>query len=160
MTRTYDDALPTRTIYAAENNVARMIQRGGAVEFFGSTLSLRDCKIDDLTPASLHIWRGVVEGLYERHRRGTRLDPPEIVVSHRAYHRAWYSPATHTITLPMAQWAWSSFVLMHELAHALSDCGHNQRSAHGHIWRKTYCALVAEIVGPEAGLLLQAAMDL
>lgn len=160
MTRTYDDALSTATIYAAERSVAEAVKRGGAVEFFGSTLTLDGCTVHDLDPRTIHIWQGVVEGLYERHRTGTRQQPPEIAVSRRAYRRAWYSPATHTITLPAAQWAWNSMTLLHELAHALTDGGHDQRSAHGRQWRAEYASLVAEVVGPEAGLLLQAAFDL
>ena len=160
MTKVYDDALSTSTIYAAENNVTAMVERGGAVEFFGSTLDLRQCAVRTYTPDQLPLLQGMVTGLYGTYRYGVREQAPTIRISPRAYRRAWYSPGVHEIVLPGARWAWNDMVLCHEIAHAASGCGHDARSAHGKAWRAIYAAMVAEVVGPEAGLLLQAAFDL
>jgi len=156
----YDDSLSTKTLYAAEDNVAKAIKRGGTADFFGSSLDLRQCAIRTYTPDQLPIMTGVVAGLYAAFGRGVRQQPPTLRLSKRAYARAWYSPAQHEIVLPAREWAFTDIVLCHEVAHACTGCGHDQRSAHGHPWRKTYCAIVAAVVGPEAGLLMRAALDL
>ena len=158
----YDDALPVATIYAAENNVAAAVKKGSAVQFLGgSTLDLDRCRIRNYSPAQIDLLRGMVGGLYYTFRnKGTRQQSPDIRISTRAYRRAWYNTATHEIVLPASQWAFNDMVLAHEIAHACSASGHDQRSAHGVAWRKTYAAIVAEVIGREAALLLQAALDL
>jgi putative metallohydrolase (TIGR04338 family) len=158
--RRYDDALPTSTIYAVERNVAEAVQRGGEADFFGSRLDLDRCHVQEIQPAMLPVWQGIVNGLYESRRSDVRQQPPTLRISTRAYRRAWYSTAAHEIVLPQQRWSLNSWVLLHELAHALTDGGHNQRSAHGRLWRQTYCNLVYEVIGPEASLLLMSAMDL
>lgn len=153
------DTLTVKTIYATEDNVGRLLKRGGQIEVHGQLL-----RIQPVQPFNRHmlpLMQGMVNGLYLAHRRpGTPAQPPALNTSERAYAKAWYTPATHTIVLPRRQWAFEKIVLCHEVAHACVGAAHDQRSAHDSPWRKTYAAMVAEVVGPEAGLLLQAAFQL
>jgi len=156
----YDDSLSLATIYAAEQNVAIAVQTGGAADFFGSTLDLGRCTIRTYRPDQLPLLQGMVGALYERHNGTRRQKLPQLRVSAKAYRRAWYDTGDHAIVLPMARWAWNDMTLMHELAHACNGYAHDQRQAHGLAWRRLYAALVADVVGAEAALLLQAALDL
>jgi len=157
----YDDGLSLATIYAAEQNVATAVQTGGAVQFLGgSTLDLGQCRIRTYRPDQMPLLQGMIGALYERHNGTRRQKLPQLRVSAKAYRRAWYDTGQHAIVLPMMRWAWNDMTLMHELAHACNGFAHDQRAAHGLAWRRLYAVLVADVVGPEAGLLLQAALDL
>jgi len=158
----YDDKLSVQTIYAAEGVVRKILATGGTVDFHGSTLDLRDCRTTTFAPAQIHLMQGMANGLYARHRTpATREQPPTIRPSDRMMGRAEYRPGTHLIVLPRYdKWGWSALVLLHELAHSLCGGAHNQRTAHGHEWRRTFATLASEAIGPEAGLLLMDALDL
>jgi putative metallohydrolase (TIGR04338 family) len=155
----YDDRLATKTLYAAENRVLAMLDRGGAVDFHGSMLSLDGCKVRRFEPFMAPAVQGMINGLWPAHG-GTGRAPLFRISERAGGGRAWYSRSAHEIVLPLHRWAWNDLVLLHELAHALTSATHNQRSAHGHEWRKAYAALVSDVVGPEAGLLLMDALDL
>lgn len=154
----YDDSLSTKAIYSAEDTVLRILDEGGVMDFHGSRLDLGGCRVRRHNPAQLPMVRGMVAGLWQA-RRSDR-PAPMLRVSERAYRRAWYSPAAHEIVVPRRQWAWNDLVLCHELAHALAETGHDQRSSHGKVWRREYCALVTDVIGAEAGLILMDALAL
>lgn len=162
MATRYDDGLSVRAIYAAEDAVVALIDAGGLVEFHSSTLDLRDCRIARFAPPQVHLMQGIVDGLYQaNHSPGLPVRPPTLRISERLHRRAMYCRAPHEIVLPRhGEWAWSMPVLLHETSHSLSGGSHNQRSAHGHQWRKMYASLVSQAIGPEAGLLLMDAFDL
>jgi len=153
----YDDQLATGTIYAAENAVAAMLDRGGLVDFHGSLLALDGCRVRRYTPQQVPLIQGMIGGLWRVH--GTGGPPPSLRASARAGGgRAWYNHNTREIVLPTHSWAWNDLVILHELSHACTGVGGDQRSSHGHTWRKNYCSLVSEVIGPEAGLLLMDAL--
>jgi len=157
--RQYDDKLSTRSIYAAEAAVAEVLDRGGLVDFHGSLLALDGCRVRKYTPQQLPLIRGMIGGLWQVH--GTGGPAPSLRASQRAGGgRAWYSHGAREIVLPINSWAWNDMVVLHELAHACTVAGPDQRSSHGKAWRKNYCSLVSEVVGPEAGLLLMDALAL
>ena len=161
MTTVYDDKLSVQTIYAAEDMVGRVIRDGGTVDFHGSQLWLGNCRIKEYTPDQEPLLRGIAAGLYTRHRLPGRPDlPPTLRISRKAYRRATYFGARHEIVLPSQRWAMNDLVLAHEVAHACAGNGHNQRSGHGKQWRAVYAAIVSDLIGPEAGLLLMDALDL
>jgi putative metallohydrolase (TIGR04338 family) len=156
-----EDGLAVATIYAAEDAVLKVIDGGGTVSFFGSTLDLSRIKVRRYAPSDVPFVRGMLHGLYQAHRGpGVRAASPTLRVSNRSYRRAVYYPGKHQIVMPQAQYFWNDLVLMHELAHALTEGnGRGQRAAHGKNWRKQYASLVSEVIGPEAGLLLLNALD-
>jgi putative metallohydrolase (TIGR04338 family) len=157
-----EDHLAVATIYAAEDTVLKVLDQGGTVDFFGSTLDLSRTKVRRYAPSDVPFVRGMLDGLYQSHRGpGVRAASPTLRVSNRAYRRAVYQPGKHEIVMPQSQWSWNDLVLMHELAHSLtSHTLRGQRAAHGREWRKTYASLVSEVIGPEAGLLLLNGLDL
>ena len=159
MTTTYDDSLATKTLYAAEDRVLGMLDRGGLVDFHGSMLSLDGCKVRRFEPQQAPIVQGMIDGLWTAH--GGKGSAPLLRISKQAGGgRAWYSRGGHEIVLPLHRWAMQDLVILHELSHGIANVGHNQRSSHGHTWRRTYAALVSDVIGPEAGLLLMDALSL
>lgn len=162
--REYDDGLFLKEVYAAEDLAIRLIERGGAVNFHGSVLDLSNCRPMRFKPANLVIMQGMVDGLYAQHRAAsTPLSPPKVTINKRAFKKANYKRWQHQIMFPGgqgAEWAWNQMILLHEVAHACSGIGHDERSSHGKQWRKTYAALVSQAVGPEAGLILMDALAL
>lgn len=154
-TTVYDDALGVQTIYANERLVERMLRDGGTVEFHGSMLWLGDCRIRMYEPDQQPLLSGIVAGLYGKHRQeGRPVVAPTLRISRKAYRRAWYSRASHEIVLPAMRWSMNDMVVAHEVAHACTGGGHNQRSAHGRQWRAAYAAVASDLIGPAAGLLL------
>lgn len=157
----YDDSLPLATIYAAERQVERILKQGGTVEFYGSTLDLRDCSIPTYHPAALPLLQGVVNGLYAAHRDPDQpVAPPVLRFNDKPRRTSWYQSGTHEIALTKTTDFMNGLILAHEVAHAADGKGHNQRSAHGKSWRRIYAAMVRDLVGPEASLLLQDALHL
>jgi putative metallohydrolase (TIGR04338 family) len=155
-----DDDLSLDTVYTAENVVLGILDRGGAVDFHGSTLDLSRIKVRRWKPDQLLIMRGIVDGLYQKHRTTGPQRSPALRSSRKAV-KAFYQGGAHEIVLPLQPWAWNDLVLMHELAHSLTTgTGRGNRAAHNLAWRKMYAALVSEVIGPEAGLILMNQLNL
>lgn len=147
-------------VYAAEEQWARQLARGGTVDFFGSPLQVsQERRFADIDSVQRYVdavlgligvitrWPGL-SGVRVRERAGTG--------------RAHYSDGV--IALPLAgavgeRWAARESVVLHELTHHIVACAHPGVAAHG----AEFCGeevLLAEIVlGPEAALLLRAAFD-
>lgn len=128
-------------VYAAEDQWSSVMDRGGPVDFFGSTLDLApQLRFGTFDAMSAYVDRLVAvigcEPVTVRHRRGAT--------------RAHYSDGV--IAIPSTTtWACRESVVLHELAHHLAG------SAHGHdlVFRASMLALVERQLGPEAALLLR-----
>ncbi len=138
-------------VYSAEDQVIAVLDRGGVVDFHGSTFDVpRQRRFGDLTAASayLNAVRRCSWGYSDtpapnlRHRRGPG----------RAH---WMAP--DTIALPQdAAWAMTELVLLHEYAHHV-NWHHNGSSGHDQGYRDIMLNLVAEALAPQVATLLLAA---
>ncbi len=147
-------------VYAAEEQWARQLARGGSIDFFGSPLQIpverRFADIDsvqayvDAVLALIGVvtqWPGAGR-VRVRERRGTG--------------RAHY--ADGVIALPLAgavgeRWAARESVVLHEITHHLVACAHPGVAPHGPEFCGEELRLVEIVLGPEAALLLRAAFD-
>ncbi len=137
-------------VYAAEDLLTALLDRGGTVDFHGSLLevprqrhfaALSDVG-DYLTAIRSQPWGcGHTPAPRLRVRRGTT----------RAH---WSAPVE--IALPDTDWAMSEMVVLHEYAHHVTwhDTG---RADHAGGFRDTMSALVGAALSPAAALVLTAA---
>ena len=128
-------------VYAAEDQWTATIDRGGRVDFFGSTFDLSpQLRFGSLAAMAAYVDRLVAD-----------TDSVPVVVRHRrGSTKAHY--AAGVIAIPAdAQWACRESVLLHEFAH------HRVGVAHGHdaVFRGHMLDLVELRLGPEAALLLR-----
>lgn len=152
-------------VYAAESLVRRIYDRAErtgnrTLELYGSTLTLPI----ERRFASIESMQQYLDRVLALN--WVRTSWPEqaaVAVTVRARHgqaKAHYERATATIAIPPHEhnraWAMRELVLLHELAHHLAP--DEAASAHGPEFLDRYQRLVTEIVGPEAGLLLNGAM--
>ncbi len=141
-------------VYAAEDQWSAAIDRGGAIDFFGSRLQLPvQTRFGSLPAVQRYVeylmtmYPGV-RPVAARHRRGDA--------------RAHYSNGV--IAIPMtATWACRESVLLHEFAHHLNsvapeDSG-SPRQAHGPRFRSLMVALVGRAQTPESALLLRSCFE-
>lgn len=141
-------------VYSAEDQWAAAVDRGGAMDFHGSAITL---------PAQRR-FSGLVElGEYvgevcERHGMTTPL-----VRHRRGGTRAHYEQAG-VIAIPTDEpWAMRECVVLHELAHhrcALEQAGRADDGAtldHGPAFTAAMLVLVEAELGPEAALVLRTA---
>lgn len=79
-----------------------------------------------------------------RYRRGDRAAHYEL-------------PATIAVNAPgnKVGWAMREIVVLHELAHHVHEHEGMPGSVHGAEFRGVFCRLVTEVIGPEAGWILQ-----
>lgn len=143
-------------VYAAEDQLARLLERGGPVDFFGSTLTLPiERKFADI--ASVERYVALVIALPSVSAALPHLDMPQ-VRERRGIAKATY--AEGVISLPMAgtadrRWAARELVVLHELAH--HACWGSCDAAHGSGFRGALLHLVNVVIGVEAALILRAA---
>lgn len=150
-------------VYSAEDHVGRILERGGVVEFFGSTLTLPiDRRFADI--ASVQRYVDAVLAV----QADDDLVVPPVRVRERAGHaRAHYEAGIRTgfavIAVPLhlvdgRRWAARESVVLHEIAHHLcaNDSLARGESAHGPIFCGRLLALHDRIIGPESALLLRA----
>lgn len=152
-----------RAVYSAEDALARQLNRGGSLEFFGSTLTLPiERRFADV--ASMQRF---VDAVLDRIEAGL----PGIVVRERAgASKAHYEhpradrPAVIAVPLQLidgTRWAARESVLLHEIAHHVTF--HDERSrfeaAHGPTFCGHLIALHEAFIGPESALLLRASFD-
>ena len=155
-----EDVMKVEDVYHAEHMVERMIQRGGTVDFHGARLDLHGEANRLYTPLQQPLIQGIVCGLYEAHRLDSRpTQAPLLRLNRNAHRRAWYSSAKHEIVLPTMRWAMTDTTLAHEVAHACVGAGHTNRASHGQEWRKTFAAVVRDLIGPASSLLLLDALE-
>jgi putative metallohydrolase (TIGR04338 family) len=152
-------------VYAAEAVIRRVFDRAErsgarAVEMHGSTITLpverRFASIESMQ----HYVDLVLSQWWVRAAWPERSGVPVTVRERRGQAEAHYEPASATIAVPPyannRAWAMRELVLLHEIAHHLAP--DHDHEAHGPEFVDRFTTLVDEIVGPEAGLLLRAAM--
>lgn len=147
-------------VYAAEEQWARQLARGGTVDFFGSALQVpqerRFADIDSVQRYADSVLSliGVitrwpcVPGVRLRERAGAG--------------RAHYSEGVIALPLMGAvgeRWAARETVVLHEITHHLVAHAHPGVAAHGPQFCGDEIALVEIVLGAEAALLLRAAFD-
>lgn len=138
-------------VYAAEDQVASLLDRGGRLDFHGSVLDLpRQRQLADL--AEVEEYLAVIRG----EPWGAGHTPRPRVRRRRGVTRAhWQAP--DTIALPTeTRWALREMVVLHEYAHHVTwhDCG---SAEHGTAFQDTMTELVTHALAPSAGLVLRAA---
>lgn len=159
-------------VYAAEEQWAHALDRGGLVEFHGSRLQL---------PVQLRFGSLVDVAAYVNAiTQARRLPSVRVRVragDARAHYERAFGSGQAVIAIPAAQWAMRESVLLHELAHHVVACafdidrldGSNidepdeksdsptcdSIAAHGPEFAAALVELTAERLGDEAALLLR-----
>ena len=150
-------------VYSVEDALGRQLERGGRVEFFGSTLTLPvERRFADV--ASMQRYVDAVLATV-----GPDL-PPVTVRERASASKAHYEHPRPDrfaiIAVPLQlidgrRWAARESVLLHEIAHHVThhDPGAQAEAAHGPAFCAHLISLHARIIGPESALLLRAALD-
>ncbi len=141
-------------VYAAEEQFSSLMNRGGAVEFFGSLLDIPAQK----RFASLESIKTYVQVLFTQ--IDSHLIPPH-VRERRGCSKAHYESENSVIAIPVAgpsaRWALREAVILHECAHHLaSKFTSVPDAAHGPIFTACMLYLVQVALGDQARLLLSA----
>lgn len=133
-----------QSVYRAEDQWSSVIDRGGAVDFFGSMVQvptqIRFGSLEDVRAYVEHVC-GVHDTVVPevRHRKGGS--------------RAHYEDGV--IAIPSSHaWAMRESVLLHEIAHHMCVQDHSS-SLHDAHFTTTMLTLVESRLGPEAALLLR-----
>jgi len=138
-------------VYEVENMVARMMERGGPVDFHGSTLNLEpDMRFGQVADMQRYVdmaWPTVGVG------------PAPRIVQSRGRQRAYYATASHTIHVPDRRVFRTRLLLLHEIAHAVVRVSGDRDPGHGEAWRKTYCWILEQCGMPEVSLLIRSGFD-
>jgi len=147
-------------VYAAEEQWARQIARGGSVDFFGSQLRVpAERRFADIP--SVQIYVDAVLALIGVVTQWPGIGPVR-VRERRGASRAHY--ADGVIALPISgavgeRWAARESVVLHELTHHLVAHSRPSAVAHGPEFCGDEIRLVEVVLGPGASLLLRAAFD-
>ena len=151
-------------VYAAEDQLARLLARGGRVDFFGSSLTLPvERRFADI--ASIERYVDSVIALPSVRGRWPGVVP--VRVRERAGGgRAHYEPGSPAvIAIPLAgpvevRWAARETVVLHEVAHHLVAMSPPiAEPAHGPQFCGTLLFLLGTVIGPESALALRAFLD-
>lgn len=140
-------------VYSAEDQFTSLLNRGGSVDFFGSTLDLvPQRRFGDLDSVRLYVERAceLVADIYPG------ITPPQ-VRARKGTTRAHYEFSTQLIALPVSdQWALRESVILHECAHHLTWLIHGSHVApHGPEFAQIMLQLVQCVMGENAALLLR-----
>ena len=138
-------------VYAAEDQWSRLLDRGGAVDFFGSSLTLTPQRsFEDLG----EVQRYVADICMQLNAQGWQVTTPR-VRARRGRSAAHYDRAECVIAVPTdTHWAMRESVLLHEFAHHLRP---SADPIHGPQFREAMLEIVRITLGDEATLLLDAA---
>ena len=149
-------------VYAAEDQLGRLLARGGTVDFFGSSLTLPvERRFADI--ASVERYVGAVLDLPSIRARWPHISP--VRVRERAgAKRAHYEHAQAVIAIPLAgsveqRWAARETVVLHEVAHHLVAQAPLDEPAHGPAFCGTLLFVLSVVIGPEPATVLRAAFD-
>jgi len=137
-------------VYAAESQWSAILDRGGVVDFFGSTLQVpTQRRFADIASVQRYVDRVLqLPGIRERASGAVRVRERKGVTS------AHYESATATMAIPItAQWSGREAVVLHELGHHLD----RTEPAHGACFRAAMLHLVSVVQGDESALLLRTA---
>jgi putative metallohydrolase (TIGR04338 family) len=153
--------MPPTAVYAAEDQWSAVLDRGGTVDFFGSRLDLPvQRRFADL--ASIQAYADAVLAI-DAVAAAYPGAGPLAVRERSGQGRAHYEPATSTIAIPLRRlWAGREAVVLHEIAHHLAcsaGVAAGSRRWHGAEYQVAMCALVTEVLGEQAALLLRAGYD-
>ena len=149
-----------RAVYAAEEQWASQLTRGGAVDFFGSKLQIPvERRFADI--ASVQRYVDAVLGLIGVVTQWPGVSPVRVRERSGAG-RAHYCAGV--IALPLTgvgaeRWAARESVVLHEITHHLVAHAHPTAAAHGPHFCAAMVRLVEISLGGEAALLLRAAFD-
>lgn len=155
-------------VYAAEDQLGQLLARGGAVDFYGSSLTLPvERRFADI--ASVQRYVDSVLALAPVRDRWPVI-PPVRVRERSGLSRAHYEPATPgrgasaAIAIPLAgpveaRWAGRETVVLHEVAHHLVAQDAPPEPWHGPTFCGALLTLLGIVIGPEAALALRAAFD-
>lgn len=147
-------------VYAAEEQWARQLERGGTIDFFGSPLQISaERRFADADSVQRYV--DAVLGLIGVVTQWPGAGP--VRVRERAGNRrAHYADGVIAIPLRGAvgeRWAARESVVLHELTHHVVAHAHPGVAAHGPEFCGDEIRLVEIVLGPEAALLLRAAFD-
>ena len=152
------DLLRSR-VYSAEDQWSAMLDRGGVVDFFGSTLVIspqrRFADID-----SMQRYVDAVLDLDAVRSRCGSLRAVR-VRARQGQQRAHYACPEPVIAIPTVQrWAGRESVLLHELTHHVRCCGMGDPAwaSHGPGFVETLLWLVGVVMGPEQALVLRSSL--
>lgn len=151
------------SVYAAEDQWSAVLDRGGPVDFFGSRMDVPlQRRFADVANVQAYVDAALARAPIAAAYPGVG---PVVVRERAGQTRAHYEPATSTIAVPLRTlWAGRESVVLHELAHHLA-CSRGvppQRSSrrwHGAEYLAAMHALVAEVLGEPAALLLRAGYE-
>lgn len=147
-------------LYAAEDQLRATLQRGGRVDFFGSSLDIPvERRFADIPSVQSYVDAVLALAPVQATWPGSRA----VRVRERAgTARAHYEPSEQVIAVPLSgtgdqRWAARETVVLHELAHHLvwSDA----EPAHGPRFCGALVRLYQYAISPSAGLLLRAGLD-
>ncbi|MDO8309779.1 MAG: TIGR04338 family metallohydrolase [Actinomycetota bacterium] len=163
--------MPASVVYAAEDQWAAVLDRGGVVDFFGSRLDVPpQRRFGDLAAVQTYV-------SWVLQRPAVLAEYPEagpVVVRERAgQSKAHYEAALASIAIPMrTAWAARESVVLHEVAHHLACSVPERGSApgskpgppsrrqwHGIEFRRAMCRLAEVVLGEPAALLLRAGYE-
>lgn len=150
-------------VYSAEDALGRQLERGGTVEFFGSTLTLPvERRFADV--ASMQRYTDAVISMIDP--RLPALTVRERAASTKAHYEHPRAGRGAVIAVPLElvsgrRWAARESVLLHEIAHHVThhDPRGRTEAAHGPVFCGHLVALHAVVIGPESALLLRASLD-
>jgi putative metallohydrolase (TIGR04338 family) len=151
-------------VYAVEDQVAVALERGGVIDFFGSTLVLpTERRFGDI--ASIQRY---VDLVISRLSLPMRRVQPVTVRSRKGATKAHYEPAreggTAVIAVPIdgvvgSNWAARETVVLHEITHHIvMTSAVPSTSSHDRYYRGSLVRVYREILGDEAALVLSSAL--
>jgi len=149
-------------VYDAEHLVHRIFDRSAqypVIEVAGSRLTLPvERRFGSIESVQLYV--GQVLALAWVRQSWARAAVPVVVRERAGSAQAHYERAGSEMAVPGYRsgsgWALRELVILHELAHHLAP---DIEIAHGATFVGRMIALVEEIIGPEAGLLLRVTMQ-
>lgn len=142
-------------VYSAEDLWSKALDRGGVVNFFGSTFTVPQQKIfGDLSAMQRTVDFWLQSEAIRSHFPGLS---PLLVRGRKGERKAHYEP-DGVIAIPLDQsWACREAVLAHEFAHHCSWV--ETAPFHGTAYRQAMIKVTEVAFGVEAALLLRAAYD-
>ncbi len=145
-------------VYAAEDQIAQVLNRGGQVDFFGSLLDVpKQRQFADLSAVEDYLASVSSKVNSDPVNASDHVPLPQVTATRSIQRATWTEPGL--IRLPTkTRWGMSELVVLHEYGHHLSFHTLGERG-HGPAFRQTYVRLVSDNIAPEAGLLLTAALD-
>lgn len=145
-------------LYAAEDQVGRILSTGGTIEFFGSNLTVpAERKFGDVDSIGPYLAKVLAFAPVAALERST---VPLLVRERRGATKAHYETIHHdgrytgVIAVPpyrRGAWALRETVVLHELAHHLAGDGH------GPTFVATLVHLYEHVIAPEAAHMLRVA---